>query len=408
MSRLHRCFNIADLRLLARRRLPKGLFEFIDRGSESEVALRANRDAFDRVMLESKFMVDLSQRDLGTTLFGKRSNLPLAIAPTGLAGVCWHDGEIGLAKAAAKAGIPFTLAMGSISAMETIAREVPDGRLWSQIYPWKEFQYTFDLVKRARDLPYEALVVTIDSALGRTREHNDRNGFTLPFRPNLRGMTHFAMRPGWLARVILPFMLQGRLPRHENYPVQYSQTFRFRAGGGEPPRHDGMTWEDVKKIRDLWPRTLIIKSPLSVEDAELAVKYGADGIVVSNHGGRAMDSARPTIDVLPEIVAAVGHRTTVMLDSGIRRGSDIAKAVALGAKSVLIGRATLYGVAAGGQEGAERAIGILRNEFEKTLGYMGCKSVAELTPDRVVKNRRPASGGAAAEPAIFGLPSAAE
>lgn len=404
MSRLSRCFNIADLRLLAQKRLPKGLFEFIDRGSENEIALKANRDAFDSLMLETKFMVDLAKRDMGTTLFGKRTEFPLAIAPTGLAGVCWHKGEVGLAKAAARAGIPFTIAMGSISSLEEIAREV-EGRLWSQIYPWRETQHTFDLVKRARSLPYEALVVTIDSALGRTREHNDRNGFTLPFRPNLRGLGHIAMRPGWLARVIGPYAIRGRLPRHENYPPQHQQTFRLTPGGGEPPRFDGMTWDDIARIRDMWPRTLIIKSPLTVEDAELAVKNGADGIVVSNHGGRALDSARPTIDALPEIVAAVGHKTTVMLDSGIRRGSDIVKALALGAKTVLIGRATLYGVAAGGQEGAERAIGILKNEFEKTMGYMGCRTVSELGPDRVLKERRPFYGASSGRPLDVGLPA---
>jgi len=404
MDRLSRCFNIADLRLLAQSRLPKGLFEFIDRGSENEVALKANRDAFDSLMLDTKFMVDLSKRDIGTTLFGKRNEFPLAIAPTGLAGICWNQGEVGLAKAAAKAGIPFTLAMGSISSMETIAREV-EGRLWSQIYPWRETQHTFDLVKRARALPYEALVVTIDSALGRTREHNDRNGFTLPFRPNLRGLSHMAMRPGWLTRVILPFAMRGRLPRHENYPPQHQQTFRFTSGGGEPPRFDGMTWDDIARIRDMWPRTLIIKSALTAHDAELAVKHGADAIVVSNHGGRALDSARPTIDALPEIVAAVGHKTTVMLDSGIRRGSDIVKALALGAKTVLVGRATLYGVGAGGEAGAERAIGILKNEFEKTLGYIGCRSVSELGPDTVVKERRPGHGASSKRPVSFGLPA---
>ena len=394
MDRLSRCFNIADLRQLAQRRLPKGLFEFIDRGSESEVALKANRDAFDRLMLDTKFMVDLSKRDLGTDLFGKRSNLPLAIAPTGLAGVCWREGEVGLAKAAAKAGIPFTLAMGSISSMETIARQV-DGRLWFQVYMWKETQHNFDMIRRARELPYEALVVTIDSALGRTREHNDRNGFMLPFRPNLRGMSHFAMRPGWLARVMLPYVLRGQLPKHENYPPQYQQTFRLRAGGGEPQRHEAMTWDDIARIRDAWPRKLIVKSVLTAHDAEMAVKHGADGIVISNHGGRALDSARPTIDALPEIAAAVGHKTTVMLDSGVRRGADIAKAVALGAKTVLVGRATLYGVGAGGQAGAERAVGILRNEFEKTMGYIGCRTVAELKPDTVVSSRRPDNGAPA-------------
>jgi (S)-mandelate dehydrogenase len=378
--RLKRCYNIADMREIARKRLPKGVFEYLDRGAEDEVALADNRDAFKRLKLRTRFLVDLTTRDMGIELFGHRSNLPYAIAPTGIAGLCWHEGELELAKAAASAGIPFTLATGSITSMERIAK-VAGGRLWFQLYMWKEEELSYQLVQRARDADFEALVVTIDGALGNNREYNKRNGFTIPFTISPRSITDMMLHPDWLIGTMFRYLTTTGMPRHENYPAKYQHRITSGAGGGSPMRHHAMTWKDIRKLRDVWPRTLIVKGILRPEDAIMAVEHGADGIVVSNHGGRALDSAAPTLDVLPEIVEAVGDRTTVILDSGIRRGSDVVKALALGAKCVLAGRPTLYGISTAGQVGAEKALSILKMEFEKTMAYVGCRNVAELTAD---------------------------
>ena len=380
MTNLDRCYNIFDLRQAAKCRLPKGVFEFIDRGTEDEIALAENREAFKRIKLRTRFLMDLSKRDLGTEIFGKRVDLPFAIAPTGIAGLTWYQGELELAKAAAAAGIPFTMAMGALTSMETVTKALPDARKWFQLYPWEDQEGSYEMITRARDLGWEALVVTIDGGLGRTREYNERNGFAFPFKPNVRAAVDMAMHPSWLWNVMRKYMMNDGMPTNANYPDRY----RFSIVDGKkrvaPKRFEAMTWEHIRKFRDFWPRKLIVKSILSADQARAAVDAGADGIVVSNHGGRAFDSAIATIDVLPEIVEAVGDRCTVILDSGIRRGSDIVKALGLGAKMVLVGRATLYGTACGGQAGAARAIKILSDEMERSFGYVGARRVAEIGP----------------------------
>jgi len=376
MASLDNCYNIADLREMARRRLPKAVFEFIDRGTEDEVSLAENRAAFNRLTLRTKFMIDLTQRDMGTEIFGKRIDLPIIIAPTGVAGLCSYEGELALAKAAAAAGIPFTLAMSSLTPLESIAKEA-GGRFWFQLYMWEEKELSYEMAGRARDLNFEALVLTIDSALGRAREYNHRNGFSVPMKLNPTIMTDMLLHPRWLTSVMLRYFMKNGMPSHTNYPEQYKSVLA-KKGAGEPKRYEAMTWEDVKEMRDFWPGKLIIKSILSAEQARQAVDCGADAIVVSNHGGRALDGSVPTIDVLPEIVAAVGERTTIIIDSGIRRGSDIVKAVALGADAVMIGRPTLYGTAAAGFEGASKALGLLGDEFERSMAYVGCRTIDEL------------------------------
>jgi (S)-mandelate dehydrogenase len=398
--RLARCYNIAELREAGRRRLPKGIFEYVDRGTEDEVALANNRAAFERLKLRNRVLVDVSKVDLGTTLFGKPAELPLAIAPTGIAGLCWYEGELELAKAAAAAGVPFTLATGSNTAMEKVAREAA-GRLWFQLYLWDKRELSYELVARARDTGFEALILTVDTALGANREHNQRNGFSVPFRPSTRNMADLLLHPVWLQRVLLRYLAASGMPRHENYPKEYQERITGAAGTKRDLRAHSMTWQDVEKLRAVWPRTLILKGILHPEDAREAVSRGVDGIVVSNHGGRNLDSACAPIEVLPEIVEAVGGRTTVLLDSGVRRGSDIVKALALGAAGVLVGRATLYGVMVGGQAGAERAIAILENEFRRTLAYVGCRSPAEVT-SAVLVGQAGAAGPLGLEPRILG------
>ena len=292
----------------------------------------------------------------------------------------WYQGEVELARAAAAAGIPFTLAMGALTSLEEVSKAVPDARKWFQLYPWADEAGNYEMVTRARDLGWEALVVTIDHAPGRGREHNERNGFSFPFKPNMTAAVDMAMHPGWLLRVMGRYLMHDGLPTNANYPDRYRFTVIDGKSRKSPARFQAMTWEHIRKFREFWPRKLIVKSILSADQARAAVDAGADAIVVSNHGGRAFDSAIATIDVLPEIVAVVGDRCTVILDSGIRRGSDIVKALALGAKMVLVGRATLYGTACGGQAGAARAIKILSDEMERSFGYVGARRVSEIGP----------------------------
>jgi (S)-mandelate dehydrogenase len=378
-SRLDWCYDIEDLRRIAKRRLPKGIFQFVDGGTEDWIARDRNREAFERLRLRTRALVDMSDRDLGTELFGSRIELPLGISPTGVAGLCWLHGELALAKAAAKAGIPFTLATGSITSMETVAQA--GGRLWFQLYLWEERNLSYEMVDRAASLGYEALVVTVDQALGYLPNHNDRNGFSFPFRPNARALTQMLRKPRWLVNVLLRTILATGTPKNLNYPPQYQRMVTWRNDAPKPRWPQDMTWADIDRLRERWPGRLIVKGVLDAHDARLAVEHGADAVIVSNHGGRTMDSAITTIEVLPEVVAEVGDRTTVILDSGIRRGSDMVKALALGADMVMVGRPTLYGLAAKGQDGADKAIGILALEFERYLGYLGCRHVGELGPE---------------------------
>ena len=384
MGRLDSCYNIDDLRRAARRRLPRGVFEFVDRGVEDEVALANNSDAFRRIKLWNRVLVDVDGVDPAASLLGAPVGMPVAISPTGLAGLCWHEGELALARAAAAAKIPFTLANGSITAMERIAREA-GGRLWFQIYIWRERALTCDTVRRARDAGYEALIVTVDTGLGGNREHNRRNGFGVPFRFSRKNIPDFLLHPGWVRRVILPYVMRSGMPRHENYPEGYrSLVAGVGQGKSRAMRGENATWRDIERLRALWPGKLLLKGILHPEDARRAVAQGADGIIVSNHGGRALDSAPATLDALPGIVAAAGSRATIILDSGVRRGGDVVKALALGAQAVMLGRATLYGVAVAGEPGAAHALALLRTELRQTMGYVGCRTVPEIGPQSLV------------------------
>jgi len=385
MSRLDRCYDLADMREAARRHLPRALFEFVDRGAERDLALAENMAAFERIKLRQRVMVDLSRRDMGTELFGKRIPLPVVIAPTGIAGLCWYQGELALARAAAEAGIPFTLTANSITSIETIARQA-GGRRWFQFYIWEEEDLAFQMVERAKGLGFEVLFVTVDTALGRTREFNDRNGFTDPISLNARFIADMALHPRWLAGVMGRYLLTTGMPHHANFPEKYRHRITTATTRG-PKNSITMTWETIGRVRRIWPGPLVVKGILTGDDARRAVDQGADGVVVSNHGGRALDSAPATIDVLPEVVAAVGDRAAVLLDSGVRQGSDIVKALALGAKAVLIGRATLYGIATAGQAGAAKVLNLLAAQFEKNMGYIGCPRVADLGPHVVHPSR---------------------
>ena len=388
MADLERCFNIADLREAARRRLPKGVFQYVDKGTEDQLAVGNNRLALDNTKLLHRVLTDVSDVRTEATLFGHDAAMPLIIAPTGVAGMCWYQGELELARAAAKAGVPFTLATGSNTSMEKVAEQA-GGNLWFQLYMWREKELSYELVRRAARAGFETLIWTVDIPHKPNREHDARNGFGMPYKLNARSAIDAMLHPEWVATVLARYMLATGMPRHVNFPEKYQQKFTGKATVAKALQADKLAWDDVDRLREVWPGKLIIKGIMRVGDAQQAVARGVDGIIVSNHGGRSMDSAPSTLEVLPGIAAAVGDRTTVLVDSGIRRGSDIVKCLAFGAKGVLTGRATLYGVGAGGEPGASKALNILKAEMRRTMAYVGCQRVEQISDDVVW--RRPAS-----------------
>ena len=374
-------YNIFELREMALKRTPKFLFEFVDRGTEDEVALRNNRAAFERIKLKPRTLVDVSKRSQEITLFGNKQNMPIAIAPTGAAGVLWPEGELAMARAAAAAGIPFTLSTDAITPMEKIAEQA-GGRLWFQLYMWADRSMSHQLVKRAWAAGCEALVVTVDVAVPPNREYNRRNGYSVPFIYNRTNITDVLMHPRWLFGAYAHLLING-MPRRENYPAELRASIMSKHAFGKHRllTNDTLNWDDLKVLRGIWPGKLMVKGILHPQDAVLAADCGADAVIVSNHGGRNLDGTMAPIEVLPEVVDAVGKRVPVIVDSDFRRGSDVVKALALGAQAVLIGRAPLYGTAVAGQAGAARAIEIFREEIDRVMALIGCRSVAELSPE---------------------------
>ncbi len=395
-----RAYNIEDLREIARRRLPKGLFEFVDRGTEDEVSLRNNRSVFERIRFHPRTLVDVSGRSQEITLFGQKQKMPVIIAPPGTAGLMWHHGEIHLARAAADAGVPFTLATGSTTSMEKVAESVSGIPLWFQLYMWPDRKLSHQLVERARAAGFKALVVTVDGVASGNREYNLRNGFTIPFSFTRRNINDVLMHPRWLAGVLAKYVLTTGMPRYENYPSEIKHRVTARPMGRSQMRNDSLNWDDLRDLRRMWPNILIVKGVLHPQDAMLAADCGADGVVVSNHGGRNLDGILSPIEVLPEIVDAVGKRLTVLVDSGFRRGSDVVKALAMGANAVQIGRPTLYGVASGGETGARRALTIFREEIDRVMALIGARSIADLNPEIL---RAPNFALRVADPARRGL-----
>ncbi len=370
-------YNIADLRDLARKRLPRGLFEFMDRGCEDEVSLRNNRSVFERIKLKPRVLNDVSKREQSITLFGHQQDMPVAIAPPGTPGIMWYEGELALARAAKQAGIPFTLATTTLTAMERIVDEV-GGRLWFQLYMYADRALSRWIAERAKNAGYEALIITVDSPTFSNREYNLRNGFTIPMTYTPRNIADVLSHPRWMINVWLRYLVEGGLPLFENYPPEVKARVKAAPMGRAMKLNDALDWDDIREMRKLWPRTLMIKGVLNPADAAMAADCGVDGVIVSNHGGRVIDGAIAPIDALPLMLDAVGKRMTVIVDSGFRRGSDIVKAMALGAHAVLIGRATLYGVAAAGEPGGTRALAILREEIDRVMALIGCRSIAEL------------------------------
>jgi isopentenyl diphosphate isomerase/L-lactate dehydrogenase-like FMN-dependent dehydrogenase len=373
--RLSRVYNHWDMRDLARRRLPRAIFDYVDYGSEEGVAVRDNRLALERIKIRPRTVVDVSKRDQSITLFGMRRNMPVVIAPTGGAGLCWYDAEIGLARAAAKAGVPITIATAATVPMEKVAAEATHG-YWQQLYLWEDRALSYSIVERADRAGAEVLMLTVDTAVGSNREHNARNDFSNPFKLTPRMAFDVARHPRWLMATMARYMFNGGMPRFVNYPE--GSQMRVTGAPIQQSLSPSINWNDVKELRAKWPRIFMLKGIASPEDARRAVDHGVDAIVVSNHGGRQLDAAEAPVHVLPEIVDAVGDRITVLVDSGYRRGTDVVKALALGAKAVLVGRATLFGVSAAGEPGAHRALAMLRDEIDRTLALSGCRSFADV------------------------------
>ena len=377
MADLSRAINIEDLRQLARRRLPRAIFDFFDGGAEDEVTLRENRVAFERVRLLPKVLVDVAQVDTRTRIFGVEAKLPMAIAPTGGISAGRSGAEILLARTAKAYGIPFTLATPASATIERVAAEA-GGRLWFQLYVVRDREFREKLVSRAKDSGYEALLVTVDLPVSGKRERDPRNGFVTPYSPNWRNSRDILGKPAWLLDIV-----RHRLPGMANF-----EGYKFSSPTGTDiatavgrEMDASFNWEELKRLRDLWPRKLLLKGVERPDDAGRALATGCDGVVVSNHGGRQLDGAAPSLEALPAVARAVGSKMTVLLDGGVRRGVDILKARALGAQAVLTGRATLFGVMAGGEAGARRALEILSGELERAMKLCGARRIEEITPD---------------------------
>jgi (S)-mandelate dehydrogenase len=376
-TRLADVLNVEDARRAARRRLPRGLFDYIDRGTEDELSIAGNRRALDAVRLTPSVLVDVSRRSQEATVLGRTQPMPLAIAPTAVAGLVWHDGEIALARAAARAGIPFCVSTQSITAIERIAAE-SGAELWFQLYVWRKRERTLALLDRAWAAGARVLVLTVDTAVGPNREYNLRNGFGIPLQPSLRAGLDVALHPRWAAGVLLRALMTGGVPTYAHYPEEFRTKLGRVALSDEMALATDLGWADIALLRRHWPGKLVLKGVLRTEDALEAAEHGADAIVVSNHGARNLDCAPAPTEVLPGIVEAVRGRLEILADSGVRRGADIARFLALGASGVLIGRATLYGVAVAGEAGASRVIDLLRNELSTVMGMLGAPTLADL------------------------------
>jgi len=372
--------NIEDLRAIAKKRLPRIAYDFLDRGTEEEVTLAANRAAFERIRFAPRTLVDVSRRSQQVTVFGKTYDSPFGVAPTGASGMYCYDADVALARAARRANVPCVLSTASFVPMERVI-EAAGGSLWFQLYMSKDLETAERLVTRALKAGFEALVLTTDIPVAGNREFNRRNSFEIPLKLNFSNLVDGVMHPRWLAGVFLRTLISSGIPRFQNLDVTVGGRIISTSLTDFRLRRDALNWVDFAWLRKLWPKKLLVKGIMTAEDALLAAQHGADGIFVSNHGGRQLDSAVSPMDVLPQIAAAVGDRLTIMVDSGFRRGSDVVKALALGADMVFIGRATLFGATAGGEAGALHALGILKSEVGRVMALLGCNSVDELSPE---------------------------
>ena len=382
-SRLNHCHNIDDLREAARNRLPRFIFDYLEGGADDEFTLNRNRSVFAEYYLLQRVLVDIAGIDTSTTVLGEKVALPIILTSTGANRLYHPDGELAVARAAAEANIIQILAATAMVSFDDVAAET-DRPKWCQMYMLKDRGFTRELTAHCRNLGYRAMVLTADCTVAGNRERDYRNRFTLPPKPTLKTLQQLSVRPGWLWEYLRSPAYSfpnfaGALDSHDDvasivqwFGNQMDTTF---------------TWEDAAKLAEEWDGPFVIKGITSVEDARLAAEVGAHGISLSSHGGRQLDHAPSPMEVLQEVVDSVGDKLEVFIDSGFRRGTDIIKALALGARACLIGRPYLYGLTAGGEAGVTRTIEILRSELERDMALMGITSIAGITPDCLRRRR---------------------
>ena len=373
--------NIDDLRTLARKRLPKTIFEFIDGGAQDEISLRANRADFERYALRTRVLTDISRRDQSTTILGEKSASPLILAPTGLAGILHRRGELSASRAAHAAGVPYCLSTMATCSIEQIA-EASNVTRWFQLYVLRDRGLTKTFVDRAKATSCKALVLTVDTKMQGPRERDMRNGFTVPPKFTAKTMLDFAVHFRWLLDVGLGPKVTFRNFAGTNKQLRNAVTItQFIAN-----QYDlTVNYKDLEWFKTTWGGPVAVKGILTGEDALRCCDHGADAIIVSNHGGRQLDGAVSAISALPEVVAAVGDRAEVILDGGVRRGADVIKALCLGARACMIGRAWLYGLASGGESGVARSLEILKNEIDVAMALLGRSRLDELTSDILIR-----------------------
>ena len=372
---------IEDLRRVAQRKVPRMFYDYADSGSWTESTYRANSSDFQDIKFRQRVLVDMEGRSLATKMIGEEVKMPLAIAPTGFTGMQHADGEILAARAAEKFGVPFSLSTMSICSIEDVA-ENTSAPFWFQLYVMRDREFMENLIKRAQAAKCSALILTADLQVLGQRNKDIKNGLSAPPKPTIANMINLATKPEWCMKMLNTERRTFRnIVGHAKNVGDLSSLSSWTAEQFDPR----LRWDDVARIKDLWGGKLIIKGIMEPEDAELAVKSGADALIVSNHGGRQLDGAPSTIKALPDVVSAVGSDIEVWLDSGIRSGQDILKAWALGARGTMIGRAFLYGLGAYGEEGVTRALEILYKEMDISMAFTGHRDIHNVTEDILVK-----------------------
>lgn len=388
---LARAANVDDLRRLAKRRTPRGVFDYIDGGAEDERTMRANVDAYSDYSFRPRVLRDVSDVDPSTVILGQAAPLPLILAPTGFTRIADPAGELAVARSAARAGLPYTLSTLSTRSIEEVAAASGGGRRWFQVYVWKDRGLVRDMIERAASSGYDALMLTVDTAVLGRRERDVRRGFALPPKIGLDTIVDGAIHPSWAWRFV------------RSEPIRFANLVGRDGGVGDGSSavslaefansqfDQSMSWAEIDWMRTIWNGPIILKGIQTVDDARIAADAGVEAISLSNHGGRQLDGAPATLDLVAPVAEAVGDRIEVMCDGGIRRGSDIVKAIALGANACMVGRAYLYGLAAGGEAGVDHILSLLDDDIRRTMALLGVSTLEEISPELVERhpgNRR--------------------